>query len=118
MLSYLIEREKEEMFRTSTRTLDFPDGETRKIEAYRLVWSWFDRVIAYRFGPDEEELLNLTLEYASKGKVSLGEALGWALDGFVRVMETEGGGDITDDNVCLVASRRVADSEIQRSNGK
>ncbi len=57
MIEYLIEREREENFRTSTRTLTFPDGETRRIEAYRLVWAWFDRAIAFEFGPTEAQSL-------------------------------------------------------------
>lgn len=36
MLDYLVERENEEMFRTSARELEFPDGETRIIETIRV----------------------------------------------------------------------------------
>lgn len=107
MFPYLYEREKEEMLRTDKRTLLFPDGERREIETFRLVWRWFDRVIAYEFGPDETELLTLALEYSELGKMDVAEALGWALEGFVHVMETDGGADITDDNIDLLIAKRA-----------
>ena len=45
MLTDLIERDNEERLRVSSRSLEFPDGETRRIETYRLVWRWFDHLI-------------------------------------------------------------------------
>lgn len=65
MLDYLKEREQEEMFSTSVRMLAFPDGEARRVEAYRLVWRWFDHTVAYEFAPSADELLTLTLRCAA-----------------------------------------------------
>lgn len=59
---YLLEREQEELFRTSVRDIDFPDGKTRRIETYRLVWRWYDRAAEYEFGPDKDWLLNIVLK--------------------------------------------------------
>ena len=55
MLTDLIERDNEERLRVSSRSLEFPDGETRRIETYRLVWRWFDHLIAERGGCYEDE---------------------------------------------------------------
>lgn len=105
MLSYLHEREREEMYRTSARSLVFPDGKARRVEAYRLVWSWFDRAIAYEFGPDQREILELTLKCAKEESLGLEEALGRVLN-YVIQRDEVGGMDYTDDDLQLLLAKR------------
>lgn len=105
MFDFLIERENEEMFRTSSRTVTFPDGTTEKIAAYRLVWAWFDRCIAYEFGPSEQQLLYYTLRCMIEEKLDAGTALGRVVNFFAEDLERLGG-DITDDNTQLLVAQR------------
>lgn len=105
MIEYLIEREREENFRTSTRTLTFPDGETRRIEAYRLVWAWFDRAIAFEFGPTEAQILATTLKCATEENLPIDQALGCVLNYYVRSGEAAGL-DYTDHNVPIMLARQ------------
>ena len=95
MFDYLVQRENEEMFRTTVRRLDFPDGISREVEAYRLIWNWFDRSIAYEFGFDQETLLGLTLKCAEQEQLELGHALGRVLDHSVAGIESKGGETIS-----------------------
>ena len=104
MIDYLIEREQEENLRTSVRTLTFPDGETRRVEAYRIIWTWFDRAIAFEFGPSEDEILTTTLDCAEEESLPLGQALGRVLNFYVSSGEL-GGFDYTDHNLPLVLSK-------------
>ena len=113
MLKYLIEREQEEQFRTTTRNLTFPDGETRRIEAYRLVWRWYDRALAYTYGPTEAEILNLTLECSKEENIPLGEALGKVLDYMIATGENQGL-DYTDDSIEQLVAKRGADKFYNR----
>lgn len=106
MLNYLNEREQEEWFRTSTRHLCFPDGKTRRVEAYRTTWTWYDRALAYEFGPDEEEILGLTLKCAKEETLNLGEALGRVLN-YVIERDEKNGLDYTDDNISLLLAKRA-----------
>lgn len=103
----LIAREQDEMLRTSTRTLNFPDGETRRVESYRLTWAWFDRLIAYDYAPDEAHILKTALACAVEENRSIGDALTRVVEFFVLRTEDRVG-DVTDDNLpLLVAQRRM-----------
>ncbi len=108
MLSYLIERENEEMFRTSKRKIDFPDGVTRHIETYRLVWTWFDRVITSDDVPDETWILEAALQWSDEKGVSIADALGQLLNFIVSEVENNGA-DFTDDNLSLLVARQQMD---------
>lgn len=105
MLNYLIERENEEMLRTSVRVLNFPDGETCRVSAYRLVWSWFDRIITSDFAPDEDKLLEMTQGWALQHTVSIDEAFGQLIECVVKTGE-ELGMDYTDDTLPLSIARQ------------
>jgi len=107
MLRYLIERENEEMFRTTTRDIQFPDGETRRIETYRLIWIWYDRAIAYTYGPAETQILNLTLKCAAEENSHLSEALGRVLNYILKTGETQGL-DYTDDKLNIIIGKSRA----------
>ena len=117
MLDYLIDREKEEMFRVSTRILSFPDSEDRRIETYRLVWAWFDRVVGYEFGPDEDHILDLTLKCAGEEGLPLNEALGKVLNHLVRSYETDGL-DMTDDPIALTLARKGVERFHAKKQGR
>lgn len=106
MLTYLIDRENEEMFRTTIRSLTFPDGETHRIEAYRLVWSWYDRLIAYEYGSTEENILQATLDCSVEEKLELADALGRVVDYMVKIREA-GGMDVTDDPLELNLAQKA-----------
>lgn len=105
MLHLLIERENEEMLRPAARTLKFPDGEVRRVETYKLIWSWFDRCEAYEFTPDTDELLDNTLKCMELKGIEAGEALEQVVCYIVLSYEHEGL-DITDDNIDLLVARR------------
>ena len=107
MFDYLIEREREEMFRTSARSLDFPDGVTRKLETYRLVWRWYDRVLEYEYAPSQEWLLNTVLRCADHEGISVDDALGTVLDYVIRRDEQQHGMDYTDDNLELLVAKQA-----------
>mgnify|MGYP000533636892 CR=1 FL=1 len=104
MLEYLIDRENEEMLRTENRMLTFPDGEVRRIQTYRLVWRWFDRLIEADYGPNEELLLQHTLQWAEEKAVPVEQALGELMNYTVKCME-DAGMDITDDPFPLMMAR-------------
>lgn len=94
----LLERDKEEALRCSTRTLLFPDGKSREINTYRLIWRWYDHILAYQFAPTEKEILSLALKGAQEESIPLAEALGQLVEHIVMQSERLGG-DLTDDNI-------------------
>lgn len=50
MNEYLLEREKDELLKPERRSIEFPDGKTRRVSMSNLHWRWFDRLVAYPFG--------------------------------------------------------------------
>lgn len=113
MLNDLIERDREEALRTTTRELAFPGDETRKVEAYRVVWRWFDHLCAYEFAADEPEILDLTLKTMAHQDCDAGEALGLVVEYLVVGTESRGG-DVTDDNIALTLAKSQMDKWRQR----
>lgn len=100
MLDYLLERDREEALRTSTRRLAFPDETVRDIEAYRVVWRWFDHLVSYEFSLDAPEILDRVLRTMQNRQCDEGEALGLVVE--YLVFGTEAcGGDVTDDTLPL-----------------
>lgn len=120
MFEYLVDREMDEMFRTSSRTLTFPDGTQERIETYRLVWAWWDRAMAYEFTYSEGEFLTMVQRCAADENRSLADALGRVLDYIVMTDEAEGL-DYTDDNLELDAAKRATrrfhDRKDERKSG-
>lgn len=55
-IDYLMEREREVLLRTRTRYIDLPVSGRKRIEAYDLVWTWYDRLVAYPYGNDQPRL--------------------------------------------------------------
>lgn len=94
------------MFRTSVRSIDFPDGTTRRIETYRLVWRWYDRAMEYEFSPSQEWLLKTVLRCADHENIPIDDALGKVLD-YVIGRDEAHGLDYTDDNIQLLVAQRA-----------
>lgn len=117
MLEMLKERETEEMFRTEVRVLECPDGEARRIEAYRLVWRWFDRLAAYEFAPDADRILHYALRAMDEEDLEIGVALGRVVDFFVEQLERQGA-DITDDDLEALAAKRGRQRMRERRAGR
>lgn len=111
----LIAREQDEMLRTSTRTLTFPDGETRRVEAHRVTWAWFDRLIAYDYAPDEAHILKTALACVAEEVRAIGDALTRVLE--ILVLRTEDRvGEVTDHNLALVVAQRRMDERRRRKH--
>ena len=112
---YLMEREQDNLLRTATRTLRFPDGTSRKVTAYRLCWVWFDRILGPYFGHDYDELLGFVLKCMETDGVDEGEALKRVLGQVVWEDEVRMGVDYTDDPFLLdVARAQVAKFEARK----
>ena len=105
MLDRLLERDHEESLRTTKRKLDFSDGTTREIDAYRVVWRWYDNLVAYEFAPTAEELADLILRTMDHQGCDEAEALGRVVEYCVAFAEHHGG-DVTDDNLLLQVAHR------------
>ncbi|TLP43456.1 hypothetical protein FDK21_18060 [Cohaesibacter sp. CAU 1516] len=95
------------MFRTSVRNLEFPDGVTRKIETYRLVWRWYDWALDYEFAPSQEWLLNTVLRCADHEGIPVDDALGTVLDYVIHRDEYLHGMDYTYDNLELLVAKQA-----------
>lgn len=115
MLDHVLERDREEALRTTTRVLDFPDGTTRKVEAYRVVWRWFDHLCAYEFAADAPEILGYAQKTMAQKNYDEGEALALVVDYLVTGTE-ERGGDVTDDNPALMLAKSQMDTWRQRKD--
>lgn len=87
------------------RRLTFPDGLIREVETYRLVWTWFDHLIAYEFAPDETTLLALSLACAEEERIDLSEALARVVDHVLSETE-QTVGDVTDDCLMRLTAQR------------
>lgn len=116
MLDALIGNEDIEAARYITRRLAFPDGETRAVTSTRLVWRWYDRALAYRFGPEAATLLDWTQRCADAEIRSLGDALGRVLD-LVIARDEAAGFDYTDDNLRALVKKELKNKTIDRRQG-
>lgn len=116
MLSYLFERDSEEGLRLSAREVIGPDGAPRILRCYRIVWRWFDYLVAYEYGPDAAELIKTAAELAAREQATLDEALGHAVAEHLYMME-KWGADVTDDDVDLIARLRDALNDVREGLG-
>ena len=117
MLDRLLERDHEDSLRTTKRKLDFPDGTTREIDAYRVVWRWYDNLIAYEFAADAPEILDYVLRCMEHQGCDEAEALGLVVEYLVIGTEHRGG-DVTDDNLALQLAQRQKDKWRDRKRGQ
>lgn len=107
MILKLLDRDREEALRITTRALLFPDGIKRSIPCWRVVWRWYDYLLAYDFCPEENVILRDVLSHAQNKNQAIGEALGQVVQTYVEFIENSGG-DVTDDDLEKVIARRVA----------
>lgn len=112
-LNVLMERDREEALRVSIRKLDFPDGTIRDLEAYRVVWRWYDNLIAYGFAANAGEILKYVLWTMEDRGCDEGEALGLVVE-YLVIGTEQHGGDVTDDNVAL----QIAKSQMDKWNAR
>tara|TARA_B100002003_G_scaffold244784_1_gene271439 strand:- start:6343 stop:6699 length:357 start_codon:yes stop_codon:yes gene_type:complete len=105
MFDLLFERDREDALRVSTRPLDFPDGICREVEAYRVVWRWYDNLLAYAFAADAPEILGYVLRTMEAQGCDEREALGRVVE-YLVIGTEQRGGDLTDDNLPLQLARR------------
>lgn len=112
-LNDLMERDREEALRVSTRKLDFPDGTKRTVETYRAVWRWYDNLIAYEFAADAPEILKYVLWTMEDRNCEAGEAIGLVVEYLVMMTEKRGG-DVTDDNIAL----HIAKTQMEKWNAR
>ena len=77
MSAYLLEREKQELLKSETRQLDFPDGKTITICMNNVIWRWYDRIEADEFGSGMDNILAHCLKH-SKDEENIRD--GWTLD--------------------------------------
>ncbi|EFL90212.1 hypothetical protein [Ahrensia sp. R2A130] len=116
MLTYLIEREHEEILRTSKRRFECPDGETRTIEVYRAVWNWYDRIVADA-AYDEASTLALALQWSHERNVSLDDAFALSVQCILKAHD-EAGWDLTNDTAALDMARKRIDAFKARQRAK
>ncbi len=91
----------------STRTLTFPDGIERPVQTWRVVWRWYDHLLAYEFCPPEDVILKDVLDQSSTEAMTAGETLASVVQAYVDFIETSGG-DVTDDDIETVIARKAA----------
>ncbi len=108
MLEHLIERENEQMLRTSKRSFTFPDGKKRTLEAFRVVWTWFDRIIEAE-SYTEERIVDILPGFAEDLGLSFEEALPELIELIVKAHDLCDW-DLTDDTMALTMARRGIDS--------
>lgn len=114
MLSYLVERENEQILRTSKRCFSFPDGQTQTVEAYRVTWCWFDRIAA-NGAYSSEDMIELLPKWAEEKKVSLTEALPLMVECILKAHD-DVHWDLTDDTLALNEGRRRIDAFNKRKS--
>lgn len=108
MLKYLIERENEQMLRTSKRSFTFPDGNKRTLEAYRVVWTWFDR-IAEAGCYTEERIIDVLPDFAKDLNLTFEEALPELIETILKAHDSCDW-DLTDDTLALTMARQGLES--------
>ena len=116
-LNYLIDREREEELRTSSRSLTFPDGKSHRIETYRLVWQWFDRLRACEYSFEEDEIIAMIPRCAEFEELEYDQALVRVVGVLVGRLDREGI-DVTDDTLQLdLARQQMAKWQNRKSKG-
>ncbi|MEM6890784.1 MAG: hypothetical protein AAGA74_16200 [Pseudomonadota bacterium] len=53
---FLLDIETERLLRKQSRTITFPNSGLQTVEAYAVVWQFYDRLLAYRHGAGEERI--------------------------------------------------------------
>lgn len=53
---FLLDITTERLLRHHSRVIDLPQSGPQKIEAYALVRRWYDHLLSYKHGPEEEKI--------------------------------------------------------------
>lgn len=104
-LNYLVDREREEELRTSTRSLTFPDGEAYRIETYRLVWQWYDRLVDCDYSFEDDEIIAMIPRCAGHEGLEYDQAFIRVVAVLVGRMDRDGI-DVTSDTLQLDVARK------------
>lgn len=102
---FLMDLEQERLLRKQTRIVDLPKAGRQHVEAFALVWTWYDRLLSYKHSAGEDQI-------KQNWQACMDEENLTASDALVRLVYvyTEGaerlGLDIADDPVALRAARK------------
>ncbi|MCA8883373.1 MAG: hypothetical protein KDA50_06455 [Rhodobacteraceae bacterium] len=55
-IDFLMDLERELLLRKRTRIVDLPKTGRQPVEAYALVWDWYDRLLTYRHSAGEDQI--------------------------------------------------------------
>ncbi len=118
MSTYLMEREKTELLKTTQRLIAFPDGEERWIKMFNLHWRWYDRLVQYGFGPEEKNLLNWAILTSKDTGKDLDESLQDQIEHTLWLWEKDGI-DVTEtdaDIMLSVAHKKMSEKRRNRNS--
>ncbi|WP_299628373.1 hypothetical protein [uncultured Tateyamaria sp.] len=116
-IDYLMDREREVLLKTCIRYIELPISGRQRIEAYDLVWTWYDRLLAYPHGNDEDRLHHFwercIVEEGCTPSDALVRLVYEILEGY-----DERGVDIIDDAIALnIAHERMAAWRARKASG-
>ncbi|SMX28200.1 hypothetical protein TRP8649_02315 [Pelagimonas phthalicica] len=55
-LNFLMDLEREILLRKQVRQVELPGAGSHQVEAYALIWHWYDRLASFEFGVGEAKL--------------------------------------------------------------
>lgn len=105
---FLIERENELMLRAETRAVSLPGEPPQKVEAYCLVWRWYDRLIAGERYMSEAELMTYVRRCMDETGDAIEAALPRVVSHMVEAFDAQGVDITSDDIVGMLAKRGMA----------
>lgn len=123
MSDYLLEREKDELLKAETRALPMPDGTSRNVSAFNVIWRWYDRGLAYDYGLEERSFLQEVVEINEHSGQTFDEDFAFSIDCIVKYWDEEGIDPTeTDADLWIAAARKATmrfhDRKRQRKDGE
>lgn len=107
-VEYLLERSQELLLRPKSRVIDLPVSGRQTIEAYALVWDWYDHIVAYPYGNDQDRLYHFWERCIAEEGCSPSDALVRLVFELVEGYDADGV-EIAEHNLALdVAKERLA----------
>ena len=107
-VEYLLERSQEVLLRPKSRVVDLPVSGRQSVEAYALVWDWYDLILAYPYGNDQDRLFHFWERCIAEEGLSPADALVRLVFEIVEGYDA-GGVEIADHNLALdIAKERLA----------
>lgn len=106
-IDVLLDLEREAWLRKESRSVAF-DGQIRRVESFALIWVWYDRLCAFRFGLGEERIKHYWQACMAEERLDAPSALirviAHLMRGYARA-----GVDIVDINIARdIAQKRMA----------